>query len=75
MAAAGPVEEDAAGLAADIRGFVRARAPAHLHPARITVVPALARTASGKVDRRATHARYGQPPRQHRARSAEEPRT
>ena len=48
VAAAGPVEEDASGLVADIRGFVRARAPAHLHPARITVVPALVLTPAAR---------------------------
>ena len=46
------------GLLADLRRFLRARAPSHLCPARITVVPELARTRSGKVDRRATHDRY-----------------
>jgi acyl-coenzyme A synthetase/AMP-(fatty) acid ligase len=45
-------------FAAGIRAFIREHAPAHLHPARITVVPRLVHTASGKVDRRATHARY-----------------
>jgi acyl-CoA synthetase (AMP-forming)/AMP-acid ligase II len=35
--------------------------PAHLQPARLVLVPALALTSSGKVDRRATHARYATP--------------
>lgn len=48
-------------LPADLRKFLRDRVPAHLHPARITAVPALAQTASGKVDRRATHDRFGTP--------------
>jgi len=47
---------------AELRAFLRAEVAAHLHPARITVVPALVPTASGKVDRRATHARFGSPP-------------
>jgi non-ribosomal peptide synthetase component F len=42
---------DAAGILADLR----ARVPAHLVPNRLTVVPALVRTASGKVDRAGTH--------------------
>jgi acyl-coenzyme A synthetase/AMP-(fatty) acid ligase len=48
-------------LVAEIREFLRARAPGHLWPSRITVVPDLARTRSGKVDRRATHDRYHSP--------------
>jgi non-ribosomal peptide synthetase component F len=48
---------------ADLRDHLRKTAPPHLLPARITVVPELARTVSGKVDRRATHERYA-PPRQ-----------
>lgn len=51
-----------ADLVADLRRFVRARAPGHLHPARVTVVPDLALTASGKVDRQATHQRHCAPP-------------
>ena len=42
----------------DLRTFLRSRTPGHLWPSRITVVPELARTRSGKVDRRATHDRY-----------------
>jgi non-ribosomal peptide synthetase component F len=49
------------GLVAELRGFVRGHAPCHLHPARLTIVPALALTASGKADRRATHALFGAP--------------
>ncbi len=45
-------------LVPDLRAFLRAHAPDHLCPTRITVVPELARTRSGKVDRRATHDRY-----------------
>jgi nonribosomal peptide synthetase protein VioO len=48
-------------LVADIRAFLRARTPGHLWPSRITVVPELALTRSGKVDRRATHERYHLP--------------
>jgi non-ribosomal peptide synthetase component F len=40
--------------AADLSRFLAAEVPAHLVPARIEVVPALAYTASGKVDRRGT---------------------
>jgi nonribosomal peptide synthetase protein VioO len=45
-----PVEPPA--VLAELRG----RVPAHLVPSRLTVVPALVRTASGKVDRAGTHA-------------------
>jgi non-ribosomal peptide synthetase component F len=58
VAAGPPAAEGAPELVADIRRFVRARAPGHLHPSRITVVPTLVLTVSGKVDRRATHACY-----------------
>jgi non-ribosomal peptide synthetase component F len=47
-----------AGLDADVRRFLRERAPAHLIPARISIVSALAYTASGKVDRAGSHRRY-----------------
>ena len=50
-------------LGAALRGFLREHAPSHLRPARITVVPDLVLTTSGKVDRRATHALYGAPTR------------
>jgi non-ribosomal peptide synthetase component F len=60
VVAAGPLTADGSrALVAEIRRFLRAHAPCHLLPARITVVPALALTTSGKVDRRATHTRYG----------------
>lgn len=49
---------EAAGLDADVRRFLRERAPAHLIPARISIVSALAYTASGKVDRAGSHRRY-----------------
>jgi nonribosomal peptide synthetase protein VioO len=49
---------DADGLDADVRRFLRERAPAHLIPARISIVSALAYTASGKVDRAGSHRRY-----------------
>jgi amino acid adenylation domain-containing protein len=45
-------------VAADLRSYLRARVPGHLIPSRITVVPALAYTTSGKVDRSGTHRRY-----------------
>ena len=49
---------DPAALRSDLLADLRTRAPAHLRPGRVTVVPQLARTASGKVDRAATHRRY-----------------
>jgi nonribosomal peptide synthetase protein VioO len=45
---------------ADILAELRTRVPNHLVPSRLTVVPELARTPSGKVDRAGTHA-AGQP--------------
>lgn len=44
----------------DLRSWLRERVPAHLVPSRVTVVPELVRTASGKIDRAATHRRYHQ---------------
>lgn len=43
---------------ADLLGWLRQRVPAHLVPSRITFVPELVHTASGKVDRAGTHRRY-----------------
>jgi len=45
-------------LAAELADFLRSRVPVHLVPSQITVVPELAYTASGKVDRAATHRRF-----------------
>ncbi|MGC0334663.1 amino acid adenylation domain-containing protein [Streptomyces sp. SAI-170] len=45
-------------LDVDLRSYLRERVPAHLVPSRITVVPQLVLTTSGKVDRRASHQRY-----------------
>lgn len=45
-------------LAADVRDYLRDRVPCHLVPSRITVVPELVYTASGKVDRAGSHRRY-----------------
>jgi len=42
--------------AADILAELRTRVPGHLVPSRLTVVPRLARTPSGKLDRAGTHA-------------------
>jgi acyl-coenzyme A synthetase/AMP-(fatty) acid ligase len=55
-----PTDPTAAGadLVADVRTTLRALTPGHLWPSRITVVPELALTRSGKVDRRATHDRH-----------------
>ncbi|MEV7601073.1 amino acid adenylation domain-containing protein [Kitasatospora sp. NPDC089797] len=41
---------------------LRALVPGHLVPARITLVPALVHTPSGKVDRAGCHRRYAAPP-------------
>jgi acyl-coenzyme A synthetase/AMP-(fatty) acid ligase len=49
---------DPAGLPAAILRYLRRHSPRHLIPARITVVPELVHTASGKIDRRRTHERY-----------------
>jgi amino acid adenylation domain-containing protein len=49
---------DPAGLASGILRQLRAHSPRHLVPARVTVVPELVFTASGKIDRRRTHERY-----------------
>jgi nonribosomal peptide synthetase protein VioO len=40
--------------AADILAELRTRVPGHLVPSRLTVVPRLARTSSGKLDRAGT---------------------
>ncbi|MEV6974173.1 amino acid adenylation domain-containing protein [Kitasatospora sp. NPDC093806] len=45
-------------LGADVRGYLRERVPGHLVPSRITVVPELVRTASGKIDRAGSHRRH-----------------
>lgn len=49
---------DSAVLAPGILRHLRAHSPRHLVPARVTVVPELVYTASGKVDRRRTHETY-----------------
>ncbi|MCG6498765.1 amino acid adenylation domain-containing protein [Kitasatospora sp. A2-31] len=45
-------------LDADLRAHLSGRVPGHLVPSRISVVPALVLTASGKVDRAGSHRRY-----------------
>ncbi|MEU4117487.1 amino acid adenylation domain-containing protein [Kitasatospora sp. NPDC028055] len=45
-------------LAAGLARYLRQSGPSHLVPSRITVVPELVLTASGKVDRRRTHQMY-----------------
>ncbi|WP_412543470.1 amino acid adenylation domain-containing protein [Longispora sp. K20-0274] len=55
---------DPAGLRSALLGDLRTRLPGHLVPGRLTVVSELAHTASGKVDRAATHRRYS-PDRTH----------
>ncbi|WP_344580773.1 amino acid adenylation domain-containing protein [Nonomuraea roseoviolacea] len=47
-----------ASLAAEVLDYLREHVPAHLVPHRITVVPELVHTASGKVDRAGSHRRY-----------------
>ncbi|RBQ17723.1 acyl-CoA synthetase [Spongiactinospora rosea] len=47
-------------LSADVLKFLRDRVPAHLVPGRITVVPELVYTPSGKADRAGTHRRYAE---------------
>jgi len=49
---------DPAELASAILRQLRTQSPRHLVPARVTVVPGLVHTASGKVDRRRTHETY-----------------
>ncbi|MEV7007060.1 amino acid adenylation domain-containing protein [Streptosporangium sp. NPDC051022] len=53
-----PADADAEALAGDVLNYLRDRVPGHLVPSRITVVPELAYTASGKVDRAGSHRRY-----------------
>jgi nonribosomal peptide synthetase protein VioO len=55
---AGDAGPGAAGLADDIREYLRDRVPCHLVPGRIIVVPELVRTVSGKIDRAESHRRY-----------------
>ncbi|MGV9566382.1 amino acid adenylation domain-containing protein [Streptomyces sp. NPDC003480] len=51
--------DSAAGtLARDVLAYLCETVPGHLVPHRVTVVPELAYTASGKVDRAATHRRH-----------------
>jgi nonribosomal peptide synthetase protein VioO len=49
---------DPAALAPGILRHLRTHSPRHLVPARVTVVPELVYTVSGKLDRRRTHERY-----------------
>jgi amino acid adenylation domain-containing protein len=49
---------DPAELASGILRYLRGHSARHLVPARVTVVPELVYTASGKVDRRRTHETY-----------------
>jgi nonribosomal peptide synthetase protein VioO len=50
-----------ATLDTDVLSYLRGRVPGHLVPSRITVVPDLVLTASGKVDRTASHQRHATP--------------
>ncbi|MFG1682658.1 amino acid adenylation domain-containing protein [Nonomuraea sp. NPDC049269] len=54
----GPSTAADPALATDVRDYLRDRVPCHLVPSRITVVPELVYTASGKVDRAGSHRRY-----------------
>ncbi|WP_329878176.1 AMP-binding protein [Streptomyces sp. BE20] len=49
-------------LGADVRAYLSSRVPGHLVPSRITVVPELVLTASGKVDRAGSHRRHSAAP-------------
>ncbi|MGW2547938.1 AMP-binding enzyme, partial [Kitasatospora sp. NPDC001574] len=49
-------------LDADVRTYLSSRVPGHLVPSRITVVPELVLTASGKVDRAGSHRRHSAAP-------------
>jgi nonribosomal peptide synthetase protein VioO len=49
---------DPAGLTSAVLRHLRAHSPRHLVPTRVTVVPELVYTPSGKVDRRRTHETY-----------------
>ncbi|MFD9126029.1 AMP-binding protein [Kitasatospora sp. NPDC059571] len=57
----------AATLDADILAYLRTRVPGHLVPSRVTVVPELVLTASGKVDRAGTDRRHAARPGTHRS--------
>ncbi|WP_353652327.1 amino acid adenylation domain-containing protein [Streptomyces sp. CB03911] len=51
----------AEALDTEVLTYLRARVPGHLVPSRITVVPELVLTASGKVDRAGSHRRHTPP--------------
>lgn len=46
-------------VSTEILKYLRLQAPSHLVPAHLVVVPQLVYTASGKVDRKRSHQRYG----------------
>ncbi|GHH77298.1 hypothetical protein GCM10018781_50520 [Kitasatospora indigofera] len=48
-------------LDTEVLAYLRGRVPGHLVPSRITVVPELVLTASGKVDRAGSHRRHTPP--------------
>jgi nonribosomal peptide synthetase protein VioO len=54
---------DGSTLSAELFAQLRARVPAHLVPASITVVPTLVYTPSGKVDRAGTHRHHRPEPK------------
>ncbi|MFC5665380.1 amino acid adenylation domain-containing protein [Kitasatospora misakiensis] len=59
---AGAADGTAPGtLGAELRTYLRDRVPGHLVPSRITVVPELVLTASGKVDRAGSHRLHSAP--------------
>jgi len=63
-----PRTADSAGsLDTDLYAYLRARVPSHLVPGRISVVPTLVYTPSGKVDRIGSHQRHAA---DHRAKEA-----
>ncbi|MEV0644001.1 amino acid adenylation domain-containing protein [Phytomonospora sp. NPDC050363] len=58
--------DDPEDLPGEVLGHLRTTVPGHLVPGRLTVVGELAYTASGKVDRAATHRRYAREGREAR---------
>ncbi|HEY1176100.1 MAG TPA: AMP-binding protein, partial [Phytomonospora sp.] len=58
--------DDPGDLPGEVLGHLRTTVPGHLVPGRLTVVGELAHTASGKVDRAATHRRYAREGREAR---------
>jgi amino acid adenylation domain-containing protein len=49
---------EVATLEGDLVAYLRGRVPAHIVPSKLTIVPDLVHTPSGKVDRAASHLRH-----------------